>query len=85
VGVSLLSGPTRNDSWDLPLILPVFLSKTVKQFSFLEDEHRVSQREQQEDQNIYAHIVDKESVGNDSEARAQVSRMAYYSIDSVLQ
>jgi hypothetical protein len=72
------------NSRDLALILPIFFAKTVYEFLLLEDEHWVSQREQQEDQEVYAHVVDEESNGNDCETRAEVSRMAYHSIDSVL-
>ena len=79
------SGPSWEQSWDFPLILPICFSKSVNEIPLLEDEHRVSQREQQEDQDVYAHIVDEESNGNDCDARAQVPRMAYHSIDSVLE
>jgi hypothetical protein len=85
-GVMLIS-PVQawKDSWDRSLILPIFLSKTVKELSFFEHDHHVSRREQQEDQDIDAYKVNNESDGNDADARAEVPRMTYDSIHSVLQ
>ena len=75
----ILTSPVQawKDSWDRSLILPIFLSKTVKELSFLEHDHHVSRRKQQEDQDIYAYKVDNESDGNDADARAEIPRMTY--------
>jgi hypothetical protein len=82
---SLRLAEAWNDLWNFALILPIFVSKAVNELPFLEREHHESRREHREDQDIYANIVNDESVGNDSDARAEVPRMTYCSIDSILQ
>jgi hypothetical protein len=86
LGQLLLIGPSPgNDPWNLPLILPILFSETVDEFSLLEHQHHVSRREQPKDEDIHPFVVDDERVGNGPDTRAEVPRMSYHPINSILQ
>src|SRR5262245_46191027 len=67
--------PVRNQSWNLPLILPIFLSKALNQFPLLPHNHQVSHWYQQNQHNIQPCVIDQQGIGNDAEPGAEVTRM----------
>jgi len=70
---SLRSAKALKDSWALPLIVAVFLSKTVKRVPALKREHDVIPAGNNIKIEINAPNSHDESVGNHSDARTDVS------------
>jgi len=67
--------PARNESWNLPLVLPIFLSKAVNEFPLLEHSHHVSRRHQHKDEDVQPCVVDEQGVGNYADAFERGGRL----------
>jgi hypothetical protein len=77
--------PAGNESWNVPLIFAIGISEAVQEFPLLEDEQPASRRDDGHEEDVQPQVVDEESVGDDSNACAQVAGMTHHSIDPLPQ
>ena len=83
----LLSRPSRarNESWNIPLILPIGISEAAKEFPLLEDQHQVSRGDDGYEEDVHAQVIDDEGVSYHSDACAQIPGMTHHSINPLPQ
>ena len=51
-----------NESWNIPLILPIGISEAAKEFPLLEDQHQVSRGDDGYEEDVHAQVIDDEGV-----------------------
>jgi hypothetical protein len=71
-----------NQSWDFPLIPPIFLSEAINEFMLFQHCDNVQHRKCGNEQDVNPEVVDYEREGNPRDGRGQIHRMTHYSIDS---